>query len=101
MKCCPKCKQPLPPRACEACGADISDRQRGARVCSRFCYNQLPEVQAQNRASSHAYYHSPQGKAARETWLARPGNRDKVRAAQRRYAARKRAAMKQQRRGGD
>ncbi len=99
MKCCPKCKQPLPPRACEACGADISDRQRGARVCSKYCYARLPEVKEKHRAYTSAYHRSPRGKATREAWLARPGNRDKVRAAQRRYAARKRAKQKAQRNG--
>ena len=108
---CRKCGQELPPRFCEWCGTDISGMQRNARVCSKACYQQLPEVKEKVRRAVAAYHRSPAGKAYRQEWLARPGNREKMRAWQRDHRVRnreeildrqrrRRAEQKKQRDGG-
>ena len=53
-------------------------------MCSKHCYNRLPEIKERKRADAAKFHHSPKGKAYREEWLARPGNREKIRASQRR-----------------
>ena len=66
---CPKCRQELPPRVCEVCGADISDRYRNARVCSRYCYSRTPDVMEKSREKALEFSRSPEGKAYRKEYL--------------------------------
>ena len=88
---CKKCGQPKPPRVCEQCGADISDRPGKARVCSNACYYASPDVKEAIRRRARERARTPEGKASRAAWLNRPGNRERVRATQARWTAKKRA----------
>lgn len=81
-------------RVCEVCGTDISHKRRDTRVCSQNCYRKLPEVLERTRAWAREYQRSPKGKAYRQEWLARPGNRERTLANMRRSNARRRAEQK-------
>ena len=88
---CKTCAQPLPERLCEVCGVDIAHRRINARVCADSCYWRLPNVIETTRKRAREYQRSPAGKASKQKWLNRPGNREQARASQARYSAKKRA----------
>ena len=73
------------------CGVDISHRRINARVCADSCYWRLPNVIETTRNRAREYQRSPAGKASKQKWLNRPGNRERARTHAARYSAKKRA----------